>query len=141
AAPAANVVPGSSTTFSVTFHPSANGLRGATISFVNSDATENPFNFSIQGTGVAAPEIAVFTGATTNAGSARTDNVGTNAFANTTVGSSSAAQTFTVKNIGTANLTGLALAKAGANTGDFVLGSLGATTLAPQATTTFTVSL
>ncbi|HMJ89446.1 MAG TPA: choice-of-anchor D domain-containing protein, partial [Candidatus Acidoferrum sp.] len=96
--------------------------------------------FSIQGTGVAAPEIAVFTGATTNAGSARTDNVGTNAFANTAVGSSSAAQTFTVKNIGTANLTGLVLTKAGANASEFILGSLGATTLAPQATTAFTVT-
>jgi len=105
AAPAANVAPGGSTTFSVRFDPSATGLRSATLSFSNNDANENPFNFSIQGTGVAAPEIAVFTGATTNAVSARTDNVGTNVFANTTVGSSSPAQTFTVKNVVTANLT------------------------------------
>ena len=86
------------------------------------------------------PEIAVFTGASTAAGDERTDNTGTNGFANTAVGSSSAAQTFTLKNIGSANLTGLALTKTGANPGDFTLSAPGATTLAPDATTTFTVT-
>lgn len=47
------------TTFQVTFNPSATGVRSATLSFSTDDPDENPFNFSIQGTGTVAPEIAV----------------------------------------------------------------------------------
>ncbi|PYJ06952.1 MAG: hypothetical protein DMF06_17020, partial [Verrucomicrobia bacterium] len=42
---------GDSTTFQVTFNPSARGVRTATISIDNNDSDENPYNFSIQGTG------------------------------------------------------------------------------------------
>jgi hypothetical protein len=42
---------GSQTTFQVTFNPSALGIRQATISIANNDTDENPYNFSIQGTG------------------------------------------------------------------------------------------
>jgi hypothetical protein len=48
--------------------------------------------------------------------------------------------TFTVKNIGTADLAGLGLSKSGANAAEFTLGTLGATTLAAGASTTFTVT-
>ena len=51
----------------------------------------------------------------------------------------SAAQTFTIQNTGTADLTKLAVTLAGASPGDFTLGALGATALAPNATATFTV--
>jgi M6 family metalloprotease-like protein len=54
--------------------------------------------------------------------------------------SSSAPITFTVKNTGAADLTGLSLSKDGFNSAEFTLGSLGATTLAPGASTTFTVT-
>jgi len=47
--PAASVPPGGSTTFSVTFDPSATGIRTAMVSFPNNDANENPFNFALQG--------------------------------------------------------------------------------------------
>lgn len=47
---------------------------------------------------------------------------------------------FTITNSGNGNLSGLALSKEGAHGTDFILGSLGATTLAPGATTTFTVT-
>ena len=39
------------TTFQITFDPSAGGLRQATVSIANNDGDENPYNFSIQGTG------------------------------------------------------------------------------------------
>lgn len=51
AAPAGTVAGGGSTTFTVRFNPSANGTRTATISIANNDADENPYDFSIQGTG------------------------------------------------------------------------------------------
>lgn len=45
-------VPGSgSTTFTITFNPSAGGLRTATVNIANSDSNENPYNFNIAGSG------------------------------------------------------------------------------------------
>ena len=43
------------TTFQVTFNPSALGVRNATISFVNNDSNENPFNFNLRGSGTNYP--------------------------------------------------------------------------------------
>jgi hypothetical protein len=39
-----------STTFEITFTPTAGGLKTATISIANNDGDENPYDFSIQGT-------------------------------------------------------------------------------------------
>jgi hypothetical protein len=52
-APLASIDAGSSSNFQITFNPSALGLRSATISIANNDADENPYTFSIQGTGLA----------------------------------------------------------------------------------------
>lgn len=51
--PSSPVAASGSTTFTVVFDPSASGLRSATLSLANDDADENPYNFSIQGTGTA----------------------------------------------------------------------------------------
>lgn len=56
-APTGTVAAGSSTTFQVTFDPSADGLRNATISIVNNDSNENPYTFAIQGNGISVPVI------------------------------------------------------------------------------------
>jgi len=53
AVPAASIVPGEATTFGVTFDPSLDGLRTATVSVSNSDTNANPYTFAIQGTGVS----------------------------------------------------------------------------------------
>jgi len=45
------------TIFTVEFNPSGVGTRSATISIANDDSDENPYNFSIQGTGVSAPAV------------------------------------------------------------------------------------
>ena len=49
----ATVSAGSTTTFVITFDPSAAGLRTATISIANDDSDENPYDFVIQGVGNA----------------------------------------------------------------------------------------
>ena len=49
--PASPVAPNGSTSFQVSFDPRALGLREATLSIGNNDPDENPFDFSIQGTG------------------------------------------------------------------------------------------
>ena len=87
----------------------------------------------------SAPEIAVYDGSAPPAGE-RTDNVGTFGFGSVTTGSSSAAQTFTIQNLGsaTADLTGLAVSST--NASEFTFTAPLATTLAPGAATTFTVT-
>jgi hypothetical protein len=45
------IAAGGSLAFQVTFDPSDAGLRTATISIANDDATRNPYDFAIQGTG------------------------------------------------------------------------------------------
>ena len=53
--PASSVAAAGSTTFTVSFDPSAAGTRVATLSIANDDANENPYDFAIQGRGVAPP--------------------------------------------------------------------------------------
>ncbi len=45
------------TTFTVEFNPSGGGTRSAAISITNNDNDENPYNFSIQGTGITVPTL------------------------------------------------------------------------------------
>lgn len=52
AQPSSPVATNGSTTFQVTFDPTVEGLRTAAISITNNDSDENPYDFSIQGTGV-----------------------------------------------------------------------------------------
>jgi hypothetical protein len=48
------------TTFTIQFTPAATGTRAATVSIANDDADENPYDFSIQGTGILpAPTVSV----------------------------------------------------------------------------------
>lgn len=84
----------------------------------------------------AGPEITV----EQPAGTSLADGSSTVDFGSANVGVPATARTFTIRNDGTANLTGLALSKSGAHQADYVLGSLGATSLAPGASTTFTVT-
>ncbi|RAJ17048.1 LamG-like jellyroll fold domain-containing protein [Olleya aquimaris] len=51
-APTNTIAAYSSTNFNIEFTPSAAGVRTATITIANDDANENPYNFTIQGTGV-----------------------------------------------------------------------------------------
>jgi len=54
ALPASSVPAGGDTTFSVTFDPSVDGLRTATVSVSSSGTNANPYTFAIQGAGLAS---------------------------------------------------------------------------------------
>ncbi len=60
--PSSSVAAGGQTTFQITFDPSASGLRTATVRIDNSDGDENPYEFTIQGTGMVASEVQVVDG-------------------------------------------------------------------------------
>jgi phosphodiesterase/alkaline phosphatase D-like protein len=53
--PSSTIAASGSTTFDVTFNPTATGTRTASLSIANDDSDENPYNFNIQGTGYNAP--------------------------------------------------------------------------------------
>lgn len=131
---AATLAPGATTTFDVTFTPSALGAREADLTISSDDLVHSTFIVALAGQG-AAPELVVEQPAGTplESGVSETD------FGGALVGAP-VARTFTLRNEGPVDLTGLSAAVTGAHAGDFVPGALGATTLAAGATTTFEVT-
>ena len=105
------VAVGASVDFTVTFTPGGAGVRNTTLTIVNNDANENPYNFLIQGNGtlVASVDMNV-----KGNGQSIPDNsiypIGTNwtAFGVATVGFTTVTRTFTIENLGSTslNLTG-----------------------------------
>ncbi len=73
-------------------------------------------------------------------GKAITDNKSKQNFGTVQTGKIGATRKYTLKNTGTAKLSGLAITKSGANKGDFIVTGLGATSLAPGKSTTFKLS-
>ncbi len=55
--PASSIPGNGSTTFKVSFAPTALGSQSTTVSFGNNDTDENPFDFTIQATAIAAPTL------------------------------------------------------------------------------------
>jgi subtilisin-like proprotein convertase family protein len=135
-----SLAPGASDTFTVRLDNATVGTKSGDISFNTNDGDENPFNFRITGTVVAAtaPEIVVLgngisiaDGDTTPSASDYTD-FGTIVQASPTI-----SRTFTVYNSGSATLTlGAVTVPAGFTLTEGLSGSL-----APGASDTFTVRL
>ncbi|MBK9337223.1 MAG: choice-of-anchor D domain-containing protein [Lewinellaceae bacterium] len=136
-APASSVAAGSSTTFELTFNPSVIGLRSATLSISNSDCNEDPFNFSIQGTGTD-PEIDIRgNGNSITDGDATPSTTDRTDFGNVVV-NSSLARTFVVHNTGNTNLS---VSSAAGDNPRFSVSSLSpAGVIAPGQSASFTVT-
>lgn len=90
---------------------------------------------AVPGGVTTAPEITV----EQPVGTALVDGASSVRFETASLGSP-VVKTFTIRNDGDAALTGLALSKLGTDAANFILGSLGATSLAAGASTTFTVT-
>lgn len=103
----ASLAAGLSCTISVNFKPTTLGAKSATIS-VTDNAAGSPHSVPLSGNGLAVPAPAI----------TLTPNTGL-AFGNVTVGSTSAAQTVTLKNTGNANLTLTTISIGGTNGVDF----------------------
>jgi hypothetical protein len=132
------------TTFQVTFHPSSDDLREATISIPNNDSNENPYNFAIAGTGVPpAPEIMIrgndqeiVDGDTTPESANGTE------FGMAVVGDNTITHIFTIANNGTAalNLSGTPYVSiSGLHAGDFSVNIQPGSQLEVDETTSFEV--
>ena len=114
----------------------------ATIRIASNDEDEAPYDLTLTGTGfvnvpvVNVPEISVKQPSSVEL----TDGVTKLSFGTVVIGDTGTAKTFTIKNNGKANLTGLAVTKNGANSANFIVTAPLSTTVAPGKTTTFTVS-
>ena len=134
--PVAPVNPGSNTTFTVRFAPLNAGVKTAALHIANNDTNNNPFNIALTGTGtnVPAPIIVV----QQPLGSNLTNNIGTNNFGSSVVGTN-LSRTFTITNTGTADLTGLIITVDGAGASSFTVTTNPVAPVTPNGSTTFTV--
>ncbi|TDU80882.1 Calx-beta domain-containing protein [Prosthecobacter fusiformis] len=143
--PSSPVASNNSTTFEVIFDPSASGLRTATLSITNDDSNENPYNFSIQGTGTAVtPEIAVSGNSVEIAnGSDAPTTADHTDFGDVATPGGSLLRTFTIANSGSAvlNLTGSPkVAVSGTHAADFSVTTQPGASIAASGSTTFQVT-
>ncbi|AYQ30946.1 choice-of-anchor D domain-containing protein [Runella sp. SP2] len=135
----------SSATFIIRFTPQGLGVRTANISIANNDLDENPYTFTIQGTGIPpSPEINI-KGNANNILSGNNPPSTTNDtdFGNKTIGTGPVSKTFTIENTETGNLTlsGTPLVNVtGANPSDFQITTLPSATIPAGSSTTFVIS-
>ena len=122
----ASVPAGGTADFDVTFDPSANGLRTATVIVTSNDADEATYDFAIEGNGIPqpAPEIdvrglgqGISDGDTTPSLADDTD------FGDVDTASGTETHTFTIANTGDASLSISEITVTGAHAGDFGLGA------------------
>lgn len=132
---------GSSTTFTVTFSPSAAGSRNATIVISNTYgtyATGGYYEINLTGTGVAEPEINIKENNTSIASAGSFD------FGSSDIGTTTSPITFTIENTGIADLIlsgSPLLSVTGADAADFSVDETSVTsTVAMSGTTSFTVT-
>ena len=125
--PDVSIEPGGSTTFTVSFDPSAVGLRTATIQIESDDSDESVYTFDISGSGVN-PEVDVQGNATSIVDGDTTPRTADfTDFRQVPVSStatSSVTRTFTIRNTGASelSLTGSPLVQiSGANAADFTV--------------------
>ncbi len=129
------LAPGNGDSLVIRFAPQSTGTKTAQLRIVSSDVDESPFIINLSGEGVISPEIEVEKAGQSLAINDLID------FGSVSPGSSTSV-TFTIRNLGSANLTGLVLSKSGEAAGDFALGALStAPPLAgPTGSTTFIIT-
>jgi hypothetical protein len=138
--PITTVAATGSTTFQVTFNPSASGTRTATISISNNDSNEGTYDFAIQGTGVD-PEINVQgNGNNIVDGDPTPTSTDHSDFGSQSICSGSIVKTFTIQNTGTSNLTLSNPTISGTHSADFSITANPSTPLAASGSTTFNVT-
>ncbi len=132
AQPSSSISAPGSTTFTVRFTPTSSGAKTAAISIVNNDENENPYDLTLNGTGIA-PEMDLKQGATPI-----TDG-GMYNYASATVGTDTDVE-FTIENSGTADLTlTTPLSLTGVNADQFSVQSQPTSPISAGNTTTVTV--
>jgi len=143
--PSSPIATNNSTAFTITFNPSVAGLRAATLSIANNDLDEDPYTFSIQGIGLATPEVSVFgNGVSLSDGDSSPSKTDYTDFGRKDILAGTQEHTFYLKNMGSGVLTlnGTPLVVlSGTHAGDFLVSSQPvATSVAPGDSVAFTVT-
>ncbi|MGK4567301.1 choice-of-anchor D domain-containing protein [Flavobacterium sp. 3HN19-14] len=139
--PGTSIAAGSTATLVIKFLPLGTGSRTADINFSTNDADENPFGFSLQGTGTA-PTMSVTGRPPTPVSIPNNDTTptvtdGTDFGTQVTAGS--VTKTFTITNTGTGLMTITGLTITGSHAADFSIVKSPSATLAVGASTTFSI--
>ncbi|KZK84502.1 Autotransporter beta-domain protein [Pseudovibrio sp. Ad13] len=127
------VLSGNFTTLTVNYTPTFAGDFDFTLSFVNNDDDESPYNFTASGTATGAPELDVNIQGGPAVASGGTDDVGTKA------ASAQNSRIYTVKNNGTDDLTLGTISESNLTNVSVDSTSFGSTTITPSNSTTLTV--
>ena len=133
-----------STTFTITFNPSAAGTRNATINIDNNDSDRNPYNFDIQGDGLIPDMVVSSNGNDISNGDAAPSVTDNTDFGTADLSAGSVSHSFTITNNGTValNLSGgnPYVSITGTHPGDFTVTSVPSQVVASGGgTTTFTI--
>ncbi len=128
----------SSTTFAITFSPTAVGGRSAIVTIDSDDPDENLYDFIVEVDGDLIPEPDIIV---KERSSYLPDGTGIYYFGHVMLGNSSAPVTFTIKNKGTANLNINSVSLTAGDTGDFIIDdSLLLSPVSPGGSTIFTIT-
>lgn len=129
--PASPILPGNSTSFTITFEPSTPGAHAATISFANNVPGNETFTFAIGGM-ATQPLLSMQVGA-----KPLLSGIGSVTFKPVSVRKRGKPVTFTLLSNGTAPLTGLSVSSTGRHRRDFLASAPLRRSLAPGETTIF----
>ncbi|MGD1938007.1 MAG: beta strand repeat-containing protein [Cyanophyceae cyanobacterium] len=135
-----------STTFQITFDPTASGSRTATVNIGSDDADENPYTFAIQGQGISSPaEINVTGNSVAIADGDTTPDTADNTDFGTIVatGFATVAREFAIANQGESELSLLGtplIALSGTDAGDFSVTTLPTAAIARNSSTPFGIT-
>jgi hypothetical protein len=124
-----SVAPAASTLVNITYNPTMEGASTDTLTITSNDPFTESVTIALSGMGVV-PELTV-----EQPGGTELANGGTLDFSNTGI-----SQVITLKNTGKATLSDLAVGLSGDTQADFTLSELAVTELAPDASTTVTVT-
>ncbi|TBN00379.1 choice-of-anchor D domain-containing protein [Hyunsoonleella flava] len=144
--PASTISASNFTTFVITFSPTTNGLKNATLTIANNDSDENPYNFAIRGTGTPpAPEIDITGNSISIADGDTTPDINDfTDFGSVSVTGDTRTYTFTIDNLGTGdlNLTGGSpyITISGTHAADFSVTSIPSTPISVGSSTTFSIT-
>ncbi len=138
--PAVNALePGAETSFDIVFKPSSDGAKIAVLTISNDHSLTAPFEILLTGSAIAIPAIpaiALFDaeGSDLSAGTAAVS------FGNLDILAAPKSRTFTIRNTGSATLTGVQILKEGANASDFSILPTGLDSIAPGTSANFSIN-
>jgi hypothetical protein len=142
--PATPITASNSTTFTIRFNPATAGVKNATLTIANNDSDENPYDFAIRGTGLApAPEMNILGNGVSIADNDTTPTTADDTdFGSSPIGTP-ITKTFTIQNLGTANLNLTAASPritiSGLHAADFSVTLIPTTPIAAAGSTTFSI--